>query len=599
MRGSRTGSAVILALVLLAAGCKSSAPTAARAKLKPNLPAIEQYFKYTSISDIYLSSSKAILTASREDGSDIYAVFFHGPTLKGIDCPGTTCRALGFAHNSFLYSRTENGASRIYAQDLKSRDIVELPGQDGTADKFFVRRNLCRFFTTGNGRDEHVLDLYEWDEATLKHRLAYKNDLKRPFFIGPLSHDGGTVALTRSRGDRGDELRIRDLHANRDDAVPVREGDMVEPLFFLDGTLYYLAYDGEDRRGIMRFKPGDREPERFLFDPFADFRLATVSTDDEWKRILTVKSRDGGDELELYDPRAKRTVMEFPIKGQISWADFDIDDKLIVYLMGTETSPAALFIQRWDTKEKQIYGAGLKLDTRLLAVATPQTIPARDGLSLPAFLYRPTGNDHRPAVIWLHGGPGGEFRREYDPFIQSLVSRGYIVLALNYRGSSGYGRSYGGYLALAALARAPEKFAAGVDLFGPSNWVTALADLPPEALVYLPALYAEIGDPVADRDELLAISPVSFADRIRGPLLIIQGGMDSKVAGKDTTELVRRIRSHLGWVEYVYFRTEGHGFEHVGNEILCARRVLEFLDRHLKGIKPAAPAASGPPVFAH
>lgn len=607
----------------------------------PPAPPIELFFDYPAITDPSFFPDRGIVlfTATDRSGTNVWRVDLEGKSGRITDCGADACRAVAaLAGGRTLFSRSGDGRpGRIFVLD-PGQQPVELPGQDGTAGRFIDRiADGRRFYTGGNGRDAHVFDLYEWNSAELKPRLVYKNDLNKPFFIGPVSPDGQLVALVRSRGEGGDELKIRDLAAGRENAVPVRDGDLIEPLFFLDRTLYYLADDGADRRGIMRYRPGDRQPERFLSDPAADYRLATVSTEGKRTRILTIKSRDGEDELLVHDPAGNLIPLAEPITGQIPWADFSSDGNTLVYLRGTETSPASLYLQGMWTGSRQLHGTDLKLDPELLVAGSEQKIPARDGLSLPAVLYQPRPDSRRawrrPAVIWLHGGPGGEHRREYAPHLQYLVSRGYVALALNYRGSAGYGRkfldadnrrhgyedvddvidaaewlagkdfvdpkkiavvgrSYGGFLALAtmaSLARSPETFAAGVDLFGPSNWVSALTELPPEARVFLPALYAEMGDPVKDREALLAISPVSFADRIRGPLLIIQGAGDSRVTSADTTELVRRIRERLGHVEYVFFADEGHGFGRVWNEISCWRRVAVFLDFHLLGSVPPVP----------
>ena len=164
-----------------------------------------------------------------------------------------------------------------------------------------------------------------------------------------------------------------------------------------------------------------------------------------------------------------------------------------------------------------------------------------------------------PALVWVHGGPGGQTRKGYSAFIQYLVNHGYAVLGINNRGSSGYGQtfftaddrkhgheplrdcveakaflaglpyidperigiiggSYGGYMVLAALAFQPEEFVLGVDIFGVSNWLRTLESIPPYWEAQRQALYQEIGDPVKDREMLTAISPVFHADKIRRPL---------------------------------------------------------------------------------
>ena len=170
----------------------------------------------------------------------------------------------------------------------------------------------------------------------------------------------------------------------------------------------------------------------------------------------------------------------------------------------------------------------------------------------------------------MHGGPGGQTRKGYSALIQYLVNHGYVVLGINNRGSSGYGRrssppttrstaseplwdcveakkylaslpyvdadrigiiggSYGGYMVLAALAFKPEEFAVGVDIFGVSNWVRTLESIPPWWESQRAALYKEIGDPVKDKDMLREVSPLFHADKIQRPLMVLQGANDPRV----------------------------------------------------------------------
>ena len=193
-----------------------------------------------------------------------------------------------------------------------------------------------------------------------------------------------------------------------------------------------------------------------------------------------------------------------------------------------------------------------------------------DGMVVPSIFYKPhsaTPQRKAPALVWVHGGPGGQTTKGYSAVIQYLVNHGYVVLGINNRGSSGYGKtffaaddqkhgkeplwdcvegkkylaslpyvdanrigiiggSYGGYMVLAALAYKPEEFAVGVDIFGVANWLRTLESIPAWWEAQRTALYAEIGDPVKQKDMLREISPLFHADKIRKPLLVLQGAND-------------------------------------------------------------------------
>ena len=208
--------------------------------------------------------------------------------------------------------------------------------------------------------------------------------------------------------------------------------------------------------------------------------------------------------------------------------------------------------------------------------------------------------------------------------IQYLVNHGYVVLGVNNRGSSGYGKtfftaddqkhgreplwdcveakkylaslgyvdtskigiaggSYGGYMVLAALAFKPEEFVVGVDLFGVSNWVRTLESIPPYWESFRKALYKEIGDPKTDLENLKAISPLFHADKIVRPLIVLQGKNDPRVIKPESDEIVEAVKRKGGVVEYVVFDDEGHGFTKKANEIRGYKAILDFLDKYLKG----------------
>jgi len=143
------------------------------------------------------------------------------------------------------------------------------------------------------------------------------------------------------------------------------------------------------------------------------------------------------------------------------------------------------------------------------------------------------------------------------------------------------GGSYGGYMVLAAVAFQPEVFDVGVDIFGVSNWVRTLESMPPYWESFRRALYREIGDPVTQREMLVAASPLFHADKIRRPLLVLQGANDPRVIKPESDDIVAAVKRNGIPVEYIVFDDEGHGFSKKKNQIVGYRAILEFLERHL------------------
>jgi dipeptidyl aminopeptidase/acylaminoacyl peptidase len=144
------------------------------------------------------------------------------------------------------------------------------------------------------------------------------------------------------------------------------------------------------------------------------------------------------------------------------------------------------------------------------------------------------------------------------------------------------GGSYGGYMVLAALAFQPDVFSVGVNIFGVSNWLRTLTSIPAWWTAQRDALYAELGDPAVDAERLRRISPLFHADRIKRPLIVLQGANDPRVLQIESDEIVAAVRKNNVPVEYIVFPDEGHGFVKRENEIRGYKAVLDFLDAHLK-----------------
>jgi dipeptidyl aminopeptidase/acylaminoacyl peptidase len=298
------------------------------------------------------------------------------------------------------------------------------------------------------------------------------------------------------------------------------------------------------------------------------------------------------------------------------------------YLNG-DRSPANLYVYDFATRKatKLTNSLNPEINSNDLVEAENIRYKSFDGMEVPAILYKPnqaSSANKVPALVLVHGGPGGQARRGYKAQVQFLVNHGYAVLDVNNRGSSGYGKtfftaddrkhgreplwdvveakkylqstgwvdhqkigvmggSYGGYMVLAALAFKPEEFAVGVDIFGVSNWVRTLQSIPPYWESFRKSLYKEIGDPATQLDMLKASSPLFHADKIRRPLIVLQGANDPRVIKPESDEIVEAVKKSGVPVEYVVFDNEGHGFTKKVNEIRANKAILEFLDKHLRG----------------
>ena len=258
-----------------------------------------------------------------------------------------------------------------------------------------------------------------------------------------------------------------------------------------------------------------------------------------------------------------------------------------------------------------------------LAEMKPVTYQARDGLTIHGYLTLPQGGGRNlPLIVNPHGGPWARDAWGYNPEVQFLANRGYAVLQMNFRGSTGYGRafweasfrqwgkkmqddvtdgvryaiaqgiadpkrvciyggSYGGYCALAGLAFTPDLYACGVDYVGVSNLFTFLKTIPPYWKPMLDMFYEMVGNPETDKELLAEASPVMHAGNIRVPLLIAQGAQDPRVNINESDQMVEALKKHGIAVEYLVKENEGHGFANEENRFEFYEAMEKFLKEHL------------------
>ncbi len=315
--------------------------------------------------------------------------------------------------------------------------------------------------------------------------------------------------------------------------------------------------------------------------------------------------------------------------GDLAQVRFNRDETRIAFTVASDTSPADIYTAPLSTgaATRLTHALNPEISEELLVEATVVRYRSFDGLQIPGILYRPrtaNASNRAPAIVLVHGGPGGQSRRGYSAMIQHLANHGYAVFAANNRGSSGYGKtffnmdnrrhgevdlddivyarryletlnwvdrervavmggSYGGYMVAAALAFRPDAFDVGIDIFGVTNWSRTLTSIPPWWESFREALYDEMGDPATDAERHHRISPLFHASNIRKPLLVIQGANDPRVLQVESDELVAAVRANNVPVEYVVFPDEGHGFLRKENRIAAQEAYLGFLDRHLRG----------------
>jgi dipeptidyl aminopeptidase/acylaminoacyl peptidase len=336
--------------------------------------------------------------------------------------------------------------------------------------------------------------------------------------------------------------------------------------------------------------------------------------------------------IEVLDPEFAPVLAELATlsDGALGPLSSDVSGRRWVATFLHDREPGVTWFYDHATGEKRrLFQPYPDLDPADLAPMVPVRFPARDGLPLPGYLTLPVGvpPENLPMVLLVHGGPWSQDVWGYNPEVQLLANRGYAVLQVNFRGSTGYGRrhltaavgefgramqhdlvdavswavaqgyadpariaisgvSYGGYEALVGITATPDLFAAAVDYVGVSDLVTALRALPPFTRRYnANSWYRYLGDPdVPEQEaELRARSPITMVDRIRTPLLVAQGANDVRVPQAQSDRIVASLRERCVPVEYLLAQDEGHGFENEENRLRLYRAVDRHLARYLGG----------------
>jgi len=322
--------------------------------------------------------------------------------------------------------------------------------------------------------------------------------------------------------------------------------------------------------------------------------------------------------------------------GEVSITSRALDDKTWIVSTTSEQHPGRYYV--WNRKTQKatfLFPSHAALEQQPLVKMYPVVIKSRDGLDLVSYLSLPSSadpdgdgkaNNPVPMVLLVHGGPWGRDGWGYDPYHQLLTNRGYAVLSVNFRGSTGFGKkfmnagnlewgkkmhldlldavdwavaskiapkdkvaimggSYGGYATLVGLAMTPEVFACGVDIVGPSNILTLFASIPPYWVPFLAFLKARVGDPDTAEGKALVVaaSPLTHAAKIKRPLLIAQGANDPRVKQAESEQIVAAMKKHRLPVTYALFPDEGHGFARPENDIAFISIAEAFLSAHLGG----------------
>jgi dipeptidyl aminopeptidase/acylaminoacyl peptidase len=543
-----------------------------------------------------------------------------------------------------LYLKDEGGDenNHLYMVDLAhgvTRDLTPYPGvRARIVDDL---RDLDDTLLVGlNLRDRRVFDVYRLDLVSGRLALEAVNPGNITSWL--TDHAGHVRLAAQSDGVNTTWL----YRATSQDAFkPMLSTGFRErfvPLFFGfdDRTLFASSSLGRDRAALVEFDPLLARERRVVYAR-ADVDVTRLGYSSARRTITCASYETDLPRRACFDPVMERVLhrLEARLPGyQVSVLNSDRSENTLIVAAWNDRSRGRRY--RYDVRADR-----LTLLSRLspwlreseMAPMRPIRYRSRDGLEISGYLTLPRGRRGPvPVIVYPHGGPWTRDSWGFDPTVQFFASQGWGVLQMNYRGSTGYGKafweasfkqwgramqddisdgvdwliasgvadpqrmcimgaSYGGYAALVAISRAPERYRCAVDYAGMSNLFSYLASMPPEWRPQREMMYQMIGDPQRDADLLRAASPLFDADRIRTPLLVLQGARDPRVKLGESLQLVDALRRRQVDVDLIVKLDEGHGFRNQENRFEAFEAMRRFFHRYLDAPLSSAPAATGSP----
>jgi dipeptidyl aminopeptidase/acylaminoacyl peptidase len=593
----------------------------------------------------FVHSIKTFGTSFTPDERSVVYISNESGVLNAFTIPvaGGPPRQLTFSDEHVRYVSIGRNDRRVYyAKDCGSEENTHLfvMEDDGSerlltpAERVQVRfmgwnAAATAFYCATNERDQRFFDLYRVKSADSTRELLYQDDEGLHFCT--ISKNDRYAAFIRMRSRADSDIFLYDLQTRkmREVAPNASEAYVRPACFSVDSSkLYFLTDEGAEFSYLCSLHLAS---ERIEIVEEYPYNIVQMQLSSGGKYRLLLVDHNSCYKL-LIKPRDSKHSFSIPeLEGlNISSVIMAENERLMACIAEGDRSPATLFIYEFASGRLRKLIGGLKseIDAEDLVESTHVRFRARDGLSIPGFLWKPkdAGRSNRaPALVWVHGGPGGQTRKGYSARIQFFVNHGYAVFAVNHRGSAGFGKtfyraderkqsreplwdcvdaknylksldyidpekigiiggSFGGYMVLAALAFEPEEFAVGIDICGVSNWLRAFSVLPPYwQTLQRNILLQKVGDPDRDAEMLRAISPLFHAGKITRPLLVVQGARDPRVKRCEADDMVAAVQRNGGIVEYLLFEDEAHALRKKVNAIKAYNAILEFLERYLKG----------------
>jgi dipeptidyl aminopeptidase/acylaminoacyl peptidase len=529
----------------------------------------------------------------------------------------------------FLSDKNGDENFRIFRLKIKENDLECLTEDFEDSQCFFHGYNKKgdKFLFSTNKRLKYNFDIYIKDLKAGGNELVKSFEDKYPTEGESWSGDERYITFIRYYGNISLDILLLDRKTGVCENITKHDpdNDAFNALtkFNKKSTgLYYLSDEGRDFKGIKFYDIKTKKSEWFITE---NRDITNFEFSKNFDRLIYTVNENGSNKIKLKDlGTGKVKKLKLP-KGNYFSFHFSKNGKRIFYICDSPLNPADIFIYDFNTG---------KINQKTLSVVGGVTkesftkpidvfYNSFDGLKIHALLFVPKGlkrDGTNPAVVWPHGGPEWQEMHNFNKYIQVMANAGFIVFAPNFRGSVGYGRefqkliykdwggdefkdvlcgvdylkksgyvnkeriaiaggSFGGFMVLTCITKAPDVWKCAVDIFGPSNLFTFLNSVPEH---WKNGTGRLVGNPEKDKELLFERSPINFVDNIKCPLLVIQGKQDPRVVESESEQIVNKLRSMGKPVDYVLLDDEGHGFSKVSNQVKVFKEEIKFLETNLR-----------------
>ncbi len=540
--------------------------------------------------------------------------------------------------NRILYVKDDGGDEnfKLYAADRNGSNPTELTPFKEVRIEFIDRLpdDDDHVIIGMNKNNPQLFDPYRINIHSGELTQLAENNPMTPYSGWQTDHNG----KLRLASKVVDGVKVTLLYRNNEqedwkESITTDWKEGVSPLFydFDNGNIVYATSNlGRDKSAIVKFDLESGKETELLFEhPEVD--VAGLSYSRKRKKLTTITFTTDKRHQKYLDKTMETLYTR--LKKELGDNEIIInsanknEDKFIIRTYSDRSLGAFYFYDKNEDTLHKIVEVSPWLDEEDMANMQPIHYESRDGLTIPGYLTLPKdGAAPFPAIVLPHGGPSARDNWGYRPDVQLLASRGYAVLQMNFRGSTGYGKkfwstgfrkwgeemqdditdganwlveqgyatadkvgiyggSYGGYAVLAGLAFTPNVYACGIDYVGVSNIFTILENIPPYWEPFRQMMYEMIGDPTDEKDSLRMErnSPALHAENIKAPLLVVQGANDPRVKILESDQMVEALRARNVDVPYMVKYNEGHGFGNEENQFEFYKVMLGFLAKHLKG----------------